>query len=70
MNNNIAYFNLAEAVIAKCFAPPKGNEKERKRVKAINRHFARHSEMIQMFCDASNNFEETRLRKDILNFNK
>jgi len=61
---NMAYFNLVGAAIEKTLEP-KGAIKRKE-----NLHFAKHSKLLKLWCDCTDNFEYEKLKKIIIQKNE
>ena len=61
--NDVGAFRLAAAVIEHCF---RDKTKTINKDKFVTRNFAINSKLLKLFADCSDNFEEGKLRKHIL----
>ncbi len=70
---NQNFFNLTSEIIRSSLTLPTCKvgfmNSNKEKAKEINREFSK-SRMIDLYCDVSDNFEESKLRKIILDKNK
>lgn len=71
----VGCFNLVAECIAQLFTPvgdraDQSYEEQRKKYqKRVNFAKNKNNKLIDLFCDCSHNFEEGRLRKEIIKYN-